>query len=80
MAYPPFVSPDISRDFVYIDEVVKANTKCINKNINNQIYNISSCTTISNKEIMDLIIKNINPKYKDNLLKIAQTAGLLKNI
>ena len=50
-----------------------------NLGLNNQIYNISSCTSISNKDIIELIIKNIEPKYKDkiniNPSKLIQMGG-----
>ena len=57
---------DQLRDFIYIDDITKANAKCINKNIKNQIYNISSCKTICNKEILCSIL-NINPKIEDEI-------------
>ena len=59
-------SGDQLRDFIFIDDVTKANSKCINKNIKNQIYNISSCKTTCNKEILSSIL-NINPKIEDEI-------------
>jgi len=59
-----------TRDFVYIDDVIKALISCINNSkLNNNIFNISSGNSISIKNLINLLLK-VSSKKKNYPIKI----------
>ena len=61
---PLHVSPNTTRDFVYIDDVVKAIKQCFNKRLTLQTINIASGKSYSIKELADEISKILNKDHK----------------
>ena len=66
-------SPDRIRDFIHVNDVVRAITLSIeNKEMNNQIYNICSGNPYTSKEVIEKISKALKKP-----LKIKQVQGYL---
>jgi len=58
------VSPNTTRDFVYVDDVVDAIKSCFNKRLTLQTINIASGKAYSIKEVADEISKILHKKHK----------------
>ena len=62
-----------SRDFIYVDDVVKGLLKAFNSNIKNEIYNIGTGISYSLNEVVEIINNildiSITPTYLNNPIK-----------
>ncbi len=54
---------DITRDYIYVSDVIKANQIALNENVSG-IFNITSSKETTVNEIFDILQKNINPNIK----------------
>ncbi|WP_234734127.1 NAD-dependent epimerase/dehydratase family protein [Tellurirhabdus bombi] len=64
---PPLVSPDISRDFVYIDDCVEAFVQAalkVDKTIRGRSYNIATGQKTTMRELVDVAIEEFNIPQK----------------
>ena len=71
-------NPDGANDFIYVDDVARAIYSCLTNNLPNGIYNIGSGKLLSNIDIINLISKKINIKFKIKRSTIVK--GLYANI
>ena len=70
-------NPEISNDYVYIDDIINAFYLFVNKNIREGIYNLSSGKLTNNNELLNIIMKLFGKK--GNNLKFRKK-GLSGNI
>ena len=62
---PKLVSPNISRDLIYIDDVIDVYiNSCNNNKINGEIINLASGRNIKLSKIFEVIKKELNPILK----------------
>jgi UDP-glucose 4-epimerase len=59
-ALPPLVSPDVARDFVYIDDVVRALLLAAGQNHPGKIYNICSGQQTTIRDLVDEVFRTFD--------------------